>query len=124
MRGKLCKGLGQGEVMVGGVKTSRWSAGGEDELCGELAMEFIRSVDTLSNGRHLSLCWGTGGHIVSVWLRCSVCEHMCLNDSDSLKRQQVLSHLRPNPAECVHKYLNVLCYPTLRIQPLRFADLQ
>lgn len=60
----------------------------EDKLCGELPTGFIRSADTLSNSRHLSLSWGTGGHVVPVWLCVSVCEHMCFSgwgaDSDTL----------------------------------------
>lgn len=47
----------------------------EEELSGELAAEFIRSADALSNSRHLSLSVGAQG----VTLCLSGCVILCLN---------------------------------------------
>lgn len=47
----------------------------EEELCGELAAEFIRTADALSSSRHLSLSVGAQG----VTLCLSGCVGFCVN---------------------------------------------
>lgn len=62
--------------MVGGVKTSRWSAGGTTSSVESWQLSLSGPADTLSNSRQLSLCRGTGGHVVTVWL--FVCVNICV----------------------------------------------
>lgn len=67
---------------LGKVRSHAWQcenvslvSGREEELCGELAAEFIRSADALSSSRHLSLSVGAQG----VTLCLSGCVGLCAN---------------------------------------------
>lgn len=66
--------------MVSGVKTSRWAAGGRTSSVASWRLSLSGPADTLSNSRHLSLCRGTEGHVVPVWLCKGVCvgERVCV----------------------------------------------
>lgn len=58
----------------------------EVKLCRELQTGFIRCADRLSNGRHLclSLCWGSGFHMIPVWLCVPVGEYVHLRGWEAL----------------------------------------
>lgn len=65
--------------MVGGVETSRRSAGGRTSSVESWRLSLSGpAADTLSGSRHLSLCWGAGGHATPVCRRVCLCASICV----------------------------------------------
>lgn len=104
VHGKLCKGLGQGEVTWSAVwkrlagqregGQALWRAGdGVYEVC----------TDTVKLQTSLSLCRGAGGHTEPVWL--CVCVNICVYGCWEggwqwcISHLQALSHLHPYLAD-------------------------
>lgn len=84
---------GQQEGRTSSVESWLWSLSGLSTHC-QMA-DISLSVGVLGVTSCLSGC------------EC-VCGNICVWMTSSLKHRQVLSHLRPNPAERVHKHLNSL----------------
>lgn len=73
------------------VETSHWSAGGRTRFVESWRGSLSGPADTLSSSRHLSLCWGAGGHVVPVWRCVCLCVNICVWEG----REQTMIHYTP-----------------------------